>query len=100
MEIQVYEIDGQGFYTGKTYFVEEVLENHATKTISVGKVKPKWDFDLQDWVEGATEEEIAEWLDSQQIDNCSPIPTNEELNNQLVETQKLCLSLQKQILLK
>lgn len=35
-----------------------------------------------------------------QIDNCIPPLTNEELHNQLVETQKLCLSLQKQILLK
>lgn len=53
-------------------------------------------------VTGQTAEEVYdEWLEQQeQIDNCSPIPTNEELNNQLVETQKLCLSLQKQILLK
>ena len=37
----------------------------------------------------------------EQIDICpTPPPTNEELNNQLIETQKLCLSLQKQILLK
>ena len=38
---------------------------------------------------------------NEQIDICptSP-PTNEELNNQLIETQKLCLRLQKQILLK
>lgn len=38
---------------------------------------------------------------NEQIDICpTPPPTNEELNNQLIETQKLCLSLQKQILLK
>ena len=46
------------------------------------------------------EEAYNAWANREQIDNCSPIPTNEELNNQLVETQKLCLSLQKQILLK
>ena len=41
-----------------------------------------------------------EWV-PKQIDICpTPPPTNEELNNQLIETQKLCLSLQKQILLK
>lgn len=44
------------------------------------------------------------WEDEEppeQIDICpTPPPTNEELNNQLIETQKLCLSLQKQILLK
>lgn len=44
-----------------------------------------------------TEEEKAK---HEQIDNCIPPPTNEELNNQLIQTQKLCLSLQKQILLK
>lgn len=49
------------------------------------------------------EEYYSEWLANKdkQIDICpTPPPTNEELNNQLIETQKLCLSLQKQILLK
>ncbi len=44
---------------------------------------------------------LVELTEEEQIDICpTPPPTNEELNNQLIETQKLCLSLQKQILLK
>lgn len=46
-------------------------------------------------------EEETQALKDEQIDICpEPTPTNEELNNQLIETQKLCLNLQKQILLK
>lgn len=52
--------------------------------------------------EQTAQEVYKEWLENKdKIDNCpSPPPSNEELNNQLIETQKLCLSLQKQILLK
>ena len=77
------------FYTLKES--EKVIEKDWQIANSMNK--PKWNFDTLEWEE-------TEPKDDEQIDNCSPIPTNEELNNQLVETQKLCLSLQKQILLK
>lgn len=53
----------------------------------------------QEWLDTHCELVDGEWV-IKQIDNCIPPPTNEELNNQLIQTQKLCLSLQKQILLK
>lgn len=54
----------------------------------------------QEWLDTYCELVDGEWV-IKQIDICpSTPPTNEELNNQLIETQKLCLSLQKQILLK
>lgn len=91
--IQVWLIDENNFYTGKCDFVEEPKENEITKPYEVGYVKAKWDFELQDWIEGATAEEIQEWKDNK-IDIC-PTPTIEE---QLLATQKMVLSLQEQII--
>lgn len=96
--MQVWIIDKNGFYAGESKFVQEVTDLMTTVPLLVGYVKPK--FNGTEWTEGATEEEVEAWKQSQQIDICIPPPTNEDLHNQLVETQKLCLSLQKQILLK
>lgn len=94
--MQVWLLDVNKFWTGECDFVKEVLENHATKNVSVGKVKPKWDRDLQDWIEGATEEEIQEWKDAQQIDNCPSKTTEEkveELDQKLTDLQAMYFEL-------
>lgn len=93
--IQVWLTDRQGFYQGESTFVEELLENMTTEPLLIGYVKPKLVGGL--WIEGATEEEITEWKQSQQIDNCSEEPqikTNEQLtkeNEQLWETVQFLL---------
>ncbi len=61
---QVWKIDNN-FYTGDSYFVDEPSENEVTIPILVGYVKPIWNG--VDWVEGATEQEIQEWENSQDI---------------------------------
>ncbi|MBP3887605.1 MAG: hypothetical protein J6F30_08130 [Cellulosilyticum sp.] len=92
---QVWLIDENGFYTGVMDFVENPTESEII-ILPNGFYRPKWNGEK--WIEGATQEEIDK---INKIDICpTPPPTNEELNNQLIETQKLCLSLQKQILLK
>ncbi|NFN80297.1 hypothetical protein FDF86_15385 [Clostridium botulinum] len=61
-------------------------------------VKPKWDFEKEEWIEGATQEEIQEWKEK---NNPKPVQPNETdlLQKQLLETQNLVLELQEQILL-
>lgn len=85
-------IDENGFYTGESKFVEEILENMATTHLSVGYVKPKWNG--EEWIEGATEKEIQAWKEKQ-IDIClDQTKTNEQLtveNNQLWETVEFLL---------
>ena len=96
--MQVWCYDENMIFT-ESIFVDKIAENMTTVSPNgLGLYCKKWDYKNKKWVEGLTEEEIQS---QKQIDNCpSPPPTNEELNNQLIETQKLCLSLQKQILLK
>ena len=60
---QVWELDKDNFFTGESYFVEEVLDNHVTEPLLVGYVKALWTG--SEWTEGATESEIKEWEDSQ-----------------------------------
>ena len=86
--IQIWKIDENNFFTGESYFVEEVKENHVTTPILVGYIKPFWTG--LDWTEGATEEEIEQFKDKQ-IDICPEDrpKTNEELTeeNKLLKAQ-------------
>ena len=81
------------FYIGETKFVEEVTENMTDVPLLVGYIKPY--FNGTKWVEGATEEEIKEYKQAQQIDNCSSKgKTLEELtkeNEQLWDMVNLLL---------
>ena len=80
--IQVRIIDENGYYTGKVDFVEEVTENMVVKPMMIGYVRPC--FIDGEWVEGATEEEIKEWQDSQpKVNNVS----TDELLTQLIINQ-------------
>lgn len=98
--IQVWLIDENNFYTGKCDFVEEPKENEITKPYEVGYVKGKWDFELQDWIEGATAEEIQEWKDNK-IDICPEKTTEEkveDLINQVTVMDEIIASLTLEVL--
>ncbi|MCS6103567.1 hypothetical protein DWV12_14760 [Clostridium botulinum] len=56
-------------------------------------IKSKWDFDNEEWTEGATQEEIKEREESNKPKPQEPTET-ELLQKQLLETQKLVLELQ------
>ncbi|OSA89088.1 UNVERIFIED_ORG: hypothetical protein B2H93_16665, partial [Clostridium botulinum] len=56
-------------------------------------VKPKWDFEKEKWTEGATDEEIKEWEESNKSNPKEPTET-EILQRQLLETQNMLLELQ------
>lgn len=68
--MQVFIYDENGFYL-ESKFVDELGKNMTAEPILVGRVKPKFDTKLNEWVEGATEEEIKEWESKQPI----PQPT-------------------------
>ena len=72
--MQVWKIDVNKMYTGESYFVDEPSENEITTPITIGYVKPKWNG--IEWIEGATEQEIQAWKDSQKSE--SMLPTQEE----------------------
>ena len=60
--IQVWMLDKENYFTGESAFVEEVTKNMTTTPYNVGYIKGKLVDD--EWVEGATEEEIQEWINS------------------------------------
>ena len=67
-------------------FVEEVIDNMTIVPLLVGYYKPTFNEDLQEWFEGATEEEIKQWEEENK-----PLqePTELELIKQELETLKL-----------
>ncbi|MBY6816476.1 hypothetical protein HYH38_08245 [Clostridium botulinum] len=56
-------------------------------------INPKWDFEKEEWVEGATDEEIKEWEEKNKPVEKEPTET-EILQRQLLETQNMLLELQ------
>ncbi|MBY7023626.1 hypothetical protein JW813_05170 [Clostridium botulinum] len=97
-------IDSNGFVIEKcVLFIDnipqyfEVTEDMQTLEMYKGDlIKPKWSG--VEWVEGATQEEIQEWEESNKP--LVPEPTETDLlKQQLLETQNLVLELQEQILL-
>lgn len=61
--MRVYKLDSNNFYVTFTELTEENKDtlNYTAKQMTVGYVKPKFDFDLDEWVEGATQQEIDAW---------------------------------------
>lgn len=64
--MQVFIYDENGFYLDSK-FVSELGKNMTTEPILVGRVKPKFDTKLNEWIEGATEEEITDWKNKQPV---------------------------------
>lgn len=84
--VQVWLLDKLGFFTGESVFVEKIEENMTTEPLLIGYVRAKWTG--EEWVEGATEEEIKEWQDTQQIDICT-VPTDQERITKLEEEKSI-----------
>lgn len=61
--IQAWLLDEDNYFIGESTFVEESTENMTTEPLLVGYIKAKWTS--EEWIEGATEEEIQAWKDSQ-----------------------------------
>lgn len=79
--IQVWLLDENNFFIGESIFVEEVKEGMTTVPYLVGYVKGKLVND--EWVEGATEEEIKIWQQSQ----CKQELTTDQMLTQLIINQ-------------
>ena len=78
--MQAILLDEHGFYVRPV--VVEKLEKNMTDIIpNIGYIKAQFKNGL--WQEGATDDEIKEWKESQQID-ISPTKTNKELQEELL----------------
>lgn len=64
--IQVWLYDENKVFTEST-LVEEVTENMTTVPLLIGYIKPTFNEELQEWFEGATEEEIKEWEEANKV---------------------------------
>lgn len=62
--IQVFLYDKNNIFT-ESKFVEEISNNMTTVPILIGYIKPKFNTDLNEWIEGATPQEVKEWEESQ-----------------------------------
>ncbi|NFH88619.1 hypothetical protein FDA33_00025 [Clostridium botulinum] len=75
-------------------------ENICVKPLNnYSLVKPKWDFNKEEWSEGATQEEIQEWEESNKPLPKEPTETD-LLKQQLLETQALVAELRYKNILK
>ncbi|NFI82471.1 hypothetical protein FDA42_18070 [Clostridium botulinum] len=87
-------IDKDGYIANpcieKKKISEEDICVHVLNDYSL--IKPKWDFNKQTWTEGATEQEIKGWEESNKPPEKE---TNEveQLQKQLLETQALVAEL-------
>ena len=50
--IQIFSYDKNNIFT-ESKFVEEISNNMTTVPILVGRIKPKFNTDLNEWIEGA-----------------------------------------------
>ncbi|MBY6932056.1 hypothetical protein DWV12_16405 [Clostridium botulinum] len=62
-------------------------------------IKPKWNFEKEEWIEGATQEEIQEWEENNKPKPKEPTET-EQLQKQLLETQALVAELRYKTIVK
>ena len=58
--IQVWTYDENKVFV-ESIFVDEVTQNMTTIPFLVGYIKPTFNEELEEWFEGATEEEIKAW---------------------------------------
>lgn len=82
--IQVWEYNEQKVFT-RTTMIEQMKQNMTTIPLKVGYIKPTFNDSIQEWFEGATEQEINEWKEANK-----PIqePNEVEILKQEVETLK------------
>ncbi|NFS12774.1 hypothetical protein FDE77_16290 [Clostridium botulinum] len=88
-------IDKDGYIVNpcieKKKISEEDICVHVLNDYSL--IKPKWNFEKEEWIEGATQEEIQEWEEKNKPILKEPTE-NEVLLKQLLETQNMLLELQ------
>lgn len=58
--IQVWLYDENKVFIESTFVEEEVIENMTTVPLTIGYYKPTFNEELEEWYEGATDEEIVE----------------------------------------
>ncbi|NFG25514.1 hypothetical protein FDF11_17515 [Clostridium botulinum] len=94
-------VDNDGYILINCIEKEKITdENICVKPLNnYSLVKPKWDFEKEEWIEGASEEEIKEWEESNKPKPKESSET-ERLQKQLLETQALVAELRYKTILK
>lgn len=88
--MQAFIYDENGFFK-TSEFVDELGENMTTKPILIGRVKPKFDTKLNEWIEGATNEEIKEWEGKQpkpQLTEIKFLKSDIDFQNMIIQEQQ------------
>ncbi len=80
--IQVWTYDENKVFV-ESIFVDEVTQNMTTIPFLVGYIKPTFNEELEEWFEGATEEEIKAWEEENK-----PKPTEPSTENEMEVLQK------------
>ena len=94
--IQVWLYDKNNVFT-ESKLVYEVAENMTVIPLLVGYVKPTFNEELQQWYEGATEEEIQKWQEENKVVHQ---PSEMEiLKTELEQAQKTIADLEVELLL-
>lgn len=92
--IQVWKYDENKVFI-ESCMIEEIEENMTTVPLTIGYIKPKFNEEIQEWYEGATDEEVREWQEENQQPSKTKIcKSAEELtveNEQLWETVQFLL---------
>lgn len=74
--IQVWTYDENKVFV-ESIFVDEVTRNMTTIPFLVGYIKPTFNEELEEWFEGATEEEIKAWEEENKPKPTEPSTENE-----------------------
>lgn len=74
--IQVWTYDENKVFV-ESIFVDEVTQNMTTIPFLVGYIKPTFNEELEEWFEGATEEEIKAWEEENKPKPTEPSTENE-----------------------
>lgn len=87
--IQVWKYNEQKVFV-KSALVKEVAINMTTIPLLVGYIKPTFNEEIQEWFEGATEEEIKQWEEENKpvLEEDSTQVLRQEINN-LKESQQV-----------
>ncbi|NFG60528.1 hypothetical protein [Clostridium sp. CMCC3677] len=77
------------FIDNKPQYFEVIEDIQIVNRYTGDYVKPKWDFEKEEWIEGATEEEIKEWEESNKPKPKEPSEDEILISNVLLENATL-----------
>lgn len=86
--MMVFQLDENNFYIGFIELTEENKNNLNYTKVSIidGYCRPRFNHETQEWIEGATEEEIKIWEEANKVE--SPVDGMEVLESKVKELEE------------